>query len=79
MEHEHAHQRAYRQGEGGEEMNTTKNIQLDKAAQIFRAMTGDKAAQAEVTLADVEGLHHAESFEDFLRVNQLQVFEEVVR
>lgn len=60
-------------------MKTTKNIQLDKAAQIFRAMTGDKTAQELVTLADVEGLHHAESFEDFLKVNQLQTFESVVR
>lgn len=54
-------------------------IQLDFAAEVFRAMNGDKKAQELVTLADVEGLHNAETFEDFIKVNQMVTFEEVVR
>ena len=56
-----------------------RHIQLDFADEVYRAMAGDKAAQELVTLADVEGLHHAETFEDFLKVNQLETFESVVR
>ena len=56
-----------------------RHIQLDFAAEVYRAMNGDKKAQELVTLADVEGLHNAETFEDFIKINRMTTYEQVVR
>ena len=52
---------------------------LAELAQIFRAMIGDPAAQAHVTAGDVAMYEHGPTFSEFLRVNRLPVFEEVLR
>ena len=59
-------------------MKTKINMQLETASRIFRAMHGDKEAQKTTTILEV-GLYPAETFEEFLELNQIETFEEVVR
>ena len=61
-------------------MKITKATQpLPRLARIFRAMQGDHDAQAVVTFAEIELYRPAETFEGFLEVNQLPVYETVLR
>lgn len=54
-------------------------LPLSQLALIFRAMQGDKDVQELVTIAEVELYHPAETFEEFLAINRLPVFEAVIR
>lgn len=60
-------------------MNTPKPLPIEKLAKIFRAQKGDRAVYAEVTLEEVGQYCPAETFEEFLAVNQLPAFDEVIR
>lgn len=55
------------------------DIQQDYAAELFRAMNGDDDAMARVTIGEVAELRQADTFEEFLKVNNMTTFEEVVR
>ena len=52
---------------------------INELRTIFRAMIGDPAAQAHVTVGEVAMYEPAETFERFLQVNRLAVFEAVLR
>lgn len=52
---------------------------IHRLAEIFRAMHGDHGAQRVVTIAEVTMYLPADTFEDFLRINGLPVFESVLR
>lgn len=52
---------------------------LPRLAEIYRAMNGDKEAQKRVSFRDVAGLDNPPTFAEFLRVNRLQTYEEVLR
>ena len=54
-------------------------LPLARLARIFRAMHGDREAQAAVTVGEVEMYRPAETFEAFLEVNHLPVYEAVLR
>ena len=54
-------------------------IRLTEASQIFLAMHGDKQSQEGLTLADVTRHIPAETFEDFLDVNQLKPYDFIPR
>jgi len=56
-----------------------KHMRITEASLIFRAMKGEKWAQEYVSLDKVIGLEPAETFTEFLRVNQIRGYEEVVR
>ncbi len=56
-----------------------KYLPLPRLARIYRAMQGDHDAQAVVTFAEIERYLPAETFEKFLEVNQLPVYETVLR
>jgi hypothetical protein len=60
-------------------MNTAKPLPLDKLSKIFRAQKGDRAVYSEVTLEEVGAYRQAETFEEFLAVNRLPAFDEVIR
>lgn len=51
---------------------------LGELALIFRGMNGDKEAQEKITLGDVEAYIPADTFEEFLEINKLPVFEQVL-
>lgn len=60
-------------------MNTTiKNMSIAEASRIFKAMQGDKEAQRVTTLLEVE-LIPAETFAEFLLINRIRTYEEVIR
>jgi len=52
---------------------------LGELALVFRAMIGDKAAQAVVPAHVAAMYEHGPTFEEFLRVNRLPAFEDVLR
>ena len=56
------------------------NITIDYAMELFEAMRpeGDRPKN-QITLAEVEGLRAGVTFEDFLKINKMTTFEEVVR
>lgn len=56
-----------------------KHMRITEASLIFRAMRGEEWAQEHVSLDKVVGLEPAETFAEFLRVNQISGYEEVVR
>lgn len=56
-----------------------KNLPLPRLARIFRAMKGDHDAQAVLTFAEVEQYRPAETFAEFLEINQLPVYEAILR
>ncbi len=60
-------------------MTERKIYPLPYLARIFRAMRGDQAEQKIVTIAEVEQFQPAETFSEFLEINQLPVFEEILR
>jgi len=59
--------------------STMKNEQQDKAALIFRAHQGDRDVYDFVTIDEVTTYRHAETFDEFLKVNQIKTYEEVIR
>ncbi len=60
-------------------MNLNKKIYpINHLARIFRAMQGDKDAQAVIAIGDVEQFQHAETFSEFLKINELPVFEVIL-
>ncbi len=56
-----------------------RKIRLSEASQIYLAMTGDTKAQEEITLDSVNDYLPAETFERFLKINQLQTYEYIPR
>ena len=56
-----------------------KHLPLDQLARIFRAINGDKEAQAVVTLEEAGQFHPAETFSEFIEINKLPVYESVLR
>lgn len=63
-----------------ERMNRTGCVeQIEKAAMVFRAQHGDRNAYDFVTVDEATNYRQANTFEEFLQVNQLAVYEEVVR
>lgn len=56
-----------------------KLMRITEASLIFRAMKGEEWAQRYVTIDKVAGLEPAETFAEFLRINQICGYEEVVR
>lgn len=56
-----------------------KPMRITEASLIFRAVKGEEWAQKHVTLDKVIGLEPAETFAEFLRINQICGYEEVVR
>ena len=56
----------------------TLKMTIKEASRIFRAMQGDKEAQKQTTLIEVE-LYPAETFGEFLLKNKIETYEEVVR
>ena len=55
------------------------HLPLDQLARIFRAINGDKKAQAIVTMGEVMDFRPADTFEKFIEINQCPIFEEVLR
>lgn len=51
---------------------------IEELALIFRGMNGDKEAQEKVTLGEVEAYIPADTFEEFLEINELPAFEQVL-
>ena len=56
-----------------------RHMRLEIAALIYRAMNGDKEAETKVMVGEVDGLCNAASFEEFLDINRISIYEEVVR
>ncbi len=56
-----------------------KVLPIGRLARIFRAMQGDHDAQAVVTFGEIELYRPAGTFEKFLEVNRLPVYEAVIR
>ena len=56
-----------------------KYLPLPRLARIYRAMQGDHDAQAVVNFAEIELYRPAGTFEKFLEVNQLPIYEEILR
>ena len=54
-------------------------LQIDHAADIFRAHKGDKEAQEVVTLEQMQEFIPAETFERFLDINQIEAIEGAIR
>ena len=52
---------------------------IDYASKLYRAMSGDSVPQETITLGEVVNLHYAERFDEFLAINGIQVYEEVIR
>jgi hypothetical protein len=52
---------------------------LGELAQIFRAMIGDRKAQAVVPAHVAAMYEHGPTFGEFLRVNRLPAYEQVLR
>jgi hypothetical protein len=53
------------------------DIQLDHASEIFRALSGDRSAWGKVTIEEVYAYDEAETFEEFLEINQIKTFEKI--
>ncbi len=61
-------------------MKITKTmLPLPQLARIYRAMQGDRDAQAVVNFAEIELYQPGETFEAFLEINSLPVYEAVFR
>jgi len=56
-----------------------REMTVEQASRIFRAMNGDVTAQMEVTLQDTMGMVQADTFGEFLLKNHIQTYEEVIR
>lgn len=54
-------------------------LPLSRLGTIFLAMHGCKKSQKFVTVAEIEQFQPAETFSEFLDVNQLPVYEMVLR
>ena len=52
---------------------------LPRLAEIFRAMQGEYEAQYRVTTSEVSLYEPAETFAEFLEVNKLLIYEELIR
>ncbi len=52
---------------------------INELSSIFRAQHGDRSAWGTVTVADMTGFIHADTFLEFLEVNNQPVFEKVLR
>ena len=52
---------------------------IDRLAEIYRAQAGNHDAQRDVTIEEAERYEPSGTFEDFLRVNHLPVYEVVLR
>lgn len=50
-----------------------RSMTVPQAAEIYRAMNGDKKAQKTVTIQDVKGLENAPTFEKFLAWNKSRI------
>ncbi len=50
-----------------------REVQIEKAALIYRAMKGDAEAQETVTFEDIQGLRTAGTFELFLLLNAREI------
>lgn len=61
--------------------NTETPITIETAARIFRVMNGQNHDddRAIVTIDEVQEYNHAETFEGFLKVNQLHAYEEILK
>ena len=55
------------------------HLPVDQLARIFRATQGDKDAQAVVTMGEVMDFRPADTFAEFLEINQCPIFEEILR
>ena len=53
--------------------------EIEELAWIYRAQNGDKVAQETVTVGEASLYEPARTFAEFLRVNRLPVYEEVLR
>lgn len=51
---------------------------IKELALIYRGMNGDREAQRVVTLGDTEAYIQADTFEEFLEINKLPAFEQVL-
>ena len=52
---------------------------FDRLAEIYRAQCGNHDAQRDVTIGEAERYEPAGTFEEFLRVNRLPVYERIIR
>lgn len=52
---------------------------VKRLAEIFRAMHGDYSAPRPVSIGEASLYQPAETFEEFLRINGIPVYEEVLR
>ena len=50
-------------------------VQLNRAADIYRAMNGDKVPQNWITIAEVQRFIPAATFERFIEVNNIKIYE----
>lgn len=56
-----------------------KQMTVAEASRIFRAMHGDKEAEANTRIEEVINMIPAETFGEFLLKNNIQTYEEVIR
>lgn len=56
-----------------------KLMRIRDASRIFRAMQGDEWAQEVTSVNEVMNLTPAETFTEFLAVNQIEVYDQVAR
>ena len=56
-----------------------REMTVEQASRIFRAMNGDPDAQMDTTIEEVQGLNQADTFGEFLIINQIRSYEEVIR
>jgi hypothetical protein len=54
-------------------------LTMETASRLYRAMNGEQWAQDCTSLEEVEGLHNADTFAEFLRINQIRDAEQVQR
>jgi len=52
---------------------------FDRLAEIYRAQCGDHDSQRDVSIGEAERYEPAGTFADFLRVNNLPVYERTIR
>ncbi len=60
-------------------LKTNKAQTIKHASEIYLAMNGYREAQKKVTIAEAENHIHADSFEEFLNVNRIAVYESELR
>ena len=52
-----------------------RQLTIKHAAEIYRAHRGDETMYTQVTVQEIQDYKSAETFEEFLRINQIDPYE----